>query len=287
VAIKEPPATDVGTGLVLRHISKSFANGAGQHPALQDINLIVPDGSFVVLLGPSGCGKSTLLRIIAGIERADQVNNLELTLNNRPIEGPSPDRGLVFQAYSSFPWLTVRQNILFGLRLTHRDNNHAAEIAERYLRLVGLADHGDFYPRDLSGGQQQRVALARTLVLRPALLLMDEPYAALDTFNRERQQSELLRIWRETQATVIFVTHDIAEAVFLGTRILVMSQRPGRIVADINVEEMLQQRLAGHPDSLPTSLADRGAWLRERAEYYDLVATLKRTLPASDAGSSA
>jgi len=180
VAIRDPPARGVGTGLVLRHISKSFANGAGQHPVLQDINLIVPDGSFVVLLGPSGCGKSTLLRIIAGLERADQVNNLELTLNDRPIEGPSQDRGLVFQAYSSFPWLTVRQNILFGLRLTHRDNNKTAEIAERYLRLVGLADHGDFYPRDLSGGQQQRVALARTLVLRPALLLMDEPYAALD-----------------------------------------------------------------------------------------------------------
>lgn len=262
--------------LRIRHLSKTFTGPRSRHEVLADLQLLVEGGTFVTILGPSGCGKSTLLRIIGGLEVPDARPETELILGDAEIRGPGPDRGFVFQSYSSFPWLTAQQNVMFGLQFGVLDRSERERIARSYLELVGLLDHADFYPRDLSGGQQQRIAIARTLATQPRLLLMDEPFAALDALNREYQQAELLRVWQETKPTILFVTHDIAEAVFLGTRVIVMSQRPATILADVDVEAEWAARLGSDRP------ASRGPWLRERPEFYELVAELKRRLPTRD-----
>ena len=217
--------------LVLSQLSKTFrlADG-GRVDALRDIELTVPGGSIVSIVGASGCGKSTLLRIIAGLET---TYDGRAELDGRPIRGPGRDRGVVFQEHRLLPWLTVHQNIAFGLA-----GQSVPEVRQRvaeHLELVGLAGFADAYPHQLSGGMAQRVAIARALANQPQVLLLDEPFGALDALTRIQMQQEILRIWQIERTTMILVTHDIDEAVFLGDEVLVMSARPGTIRTRIPV----------------------------------------------------
>ncbi len=200
--------------------------------ALQATNLDVAENDFVTILGPSGCGKSTLLRIVAGL---DTQTAGEVLLDGRRIEGPGADRGMVFQSYTLFPWLTVLDNVCFGLAERGLPREQQLQIAHGFLAKVGLKGFDKHYPKQLSGGMQQRTAIARALANDPRMLLMDEPFGALDHQTRELMQELLLGIWEEQRKTVIFVTHDIDEAVFMGSRVLVMSARPGRIKLDREV----------------------------------------------------
>ena len=194
--------------------------------ALEDVSLSVSNREFIALLGPSGCGKSTLLYLIGGFL---PVETGSITIDGRPIAGPGPDRGIVFQHFALFPWKTVRGNILYGLERQGMPKAERERRAMDYIDLVGLSGFEDSYPSQLSGGMKQRTALARTLAIDPNILLMDEPFGALDAQTRSLMQEELLRIWQRTPKTVIFVTHDVQEAVYLADRVAVMSARPGRI----------------------------------------------------------
>jgi NitT/TauT family transport system ATP-binding protein len=211
----------------IKQAGKGFeANGGQWTRALTGVNLTIHDGEFICLLGPSGCGKSTLLKTIAGIERVDEGT---VQCDGKQVNGPSTDRGVIFQDYALFPWLTVRQNIRFGLRMRKLDKRRRREITDHYLELFGLTEAAHWYPKQLSGGMRQRVAIARALCLNPGLLLMDEPFAALDALLRQRLQEELVRIWQRENITFVFVTHDVEEAIFLADRIVIMTPRPGRI----------------------------------------------------------
>ncbi|MFY9513215.1 MAG: ABC transporter ATP-binding protein [Rubrivivax sp.] len=201
--------------------------------ALQATDLAVAENDFITILGPSGCGKSTLLRIVAGL---DTQTAGEVLLDGRRISGPGADRGMVFQSYTLFPWLTVLDNVCFGLRERGLQRAQQVEIAQGFLAKVGLKGFANHFPKQLSGGMQQRTALARALANDPRMLLMDEPFGALDHQTRELMQELLLGIWEAQAKTVLFVTHDIDEAVFMGNRVVVMSARPGRIVLDRRVE---------------------------------------------------
>jgi NitT/TauT family transport system ATP-binding protein len=223
---------------VIDAVAKVFTAGDGRHapvPVIEGVSLGIDEGEFVVFLGPSGCGKTTLMRIVGGLETATAGRVL---LAGEPITGPDRRRGMVFQAYSSFPWLTVIDNIRFGLRY-RRDVGRAEKeaIARRYLELVGLADFAGFYVNRISGGMRQRVAIARTLAAGPDVLLMDEPFGALDAQTREFLQQQLLQINRRERKTVIFVTHDVEEAVLLADRIVMFSARPARVIEEIRVGE--------------------------------------------------
>jgi NitT/TauT family transport system ATP-binding protein len=193
--------------------------------ALQDFTFSVSEGEFVSVLGPSGCGKSTLLRLAAGLEKASAG---EVLYCGKPVTTPGPERGFVFQAYSAFPWLTVRENIAFGVRAKGSAGNN--EAISQWLALTGLEEFADSYPKVLSGGMRQRLAIARAMIVKPKLLLLDEPFGALDERIRESMQQLLLRVVNESHCTVIFVTHDIREALLLGDRVLLLSPRPGRIL---------------------------------------------------------
>ena len=200
--------------------------------ALQATDLDVAENDFVTILGPSGCGKSTLLRIVAGLDRPTAG---EVRLDGQRIAGPGADRGMVFQSYTLFPWLSVRDNVCFGLRERGMARAAQIEVAQGFLQKVGLVGFEGHYPKQLSGGMQQRVAIARALANGPRMLLMDEPFGALDHQTRELMQELLLGIWEAERKTVLFVTHDIDEAVFMGSRVVVMSARPGRIKLDVAV----------------------------------------------------
>jgi ABC-type nitrate/sulfonate/bicarbonate transport system ATPase subunit len=221
--------------LQVRGVSKSFkaAQGGGETLALQATDLSVDENDFITILGPSGCGKSTLLRIVAGLET--QTSG-EVLLDGKAIHGPGADRGMVFQSYTLFPWLTVFENVCFGLHEKNVPTPQMHAIAHDFIAKVGLKGFEKHYPKQLSGGMQQRTALARALANDPRILLMDEPFGALDHQTRELMQELLLGIWEAQQKTVLFVTHDIDEAVFMGTRTVVMSARPGRIKLDRKVE---------------------------------------------------
>ena len=218
--------------LEIRGVSKQFELQGQRIEALRDANLRVNKGEFVCLIGASGCGKSTLLRIVAGFEVPSQGQALMWDV---PIAGPGPERGMVFQDYGLFPWLTVRGNIGFGPSARGRSTAEVRDIVERFVALVGLEKFADAYPHQLSGGMKQRVAIARVLANDAEIVLMDEPFGALDAMTRERLQDELLEIWQRTGLTVLFVTHSIEEAIFLGDRIVVMSPSPGRIDSDMRV----------------------------------------------------
>ena len=222
------------TLLQLRGVSRSFPapSGGVATIALQATDLAVVENDFVTILGPSGCGKSTLLRIVAGL---DQQSSGEVLLDGQRISGPGADRGMVFQSYTLFPWLTVQQNVCFGLRERGLPQGQQREIAAAFLHQVGLHGFEQHFPKQLSGGMQQRVAIARALANSPRMLLMDEPFGALDHQTREQMQELLLGIWEQERKTVLFVTHDIDEAVFMGSRVVVMSARPGRIKLDRTV----------------------------------------------------
>ena len=215
--------------LSVRGVSRSFPSskqGGAPTVALQATDLTVAENDFITILGPSGCGKSTLLRIVAGLDR--QTSG-EVLLDGKRIDGPGADRGMVFQSYTLFPWLTVRDNVCFGLHERGLPRAQQLDVAQGFLKKVGLTGFEHHYPKQLSGGMQQRTAIARALANGPRMLLMDEPFGALDHQTREQMQELLLGIWEAERKTVMFVTHDIDEAVFMGSRVIVMSARPGRI----------------------------------------------------------
>jgi NitT/TauT family transport system ATP-binding protein len=208
-------------------VAKAYEGQGGAVQALARVDLDIAAGEFVTIVGPSGCGKSTLLYILGGFIPATEGT---IRVGGKPVTGPGIDRGIVFQEYALFPWLTVLGNISYGLEMKGLGAAERDAIARRYISLIGLEGFEHRYPRELSGGMRQRVALARTLVYEPAVLLLDEPFGALDAQTREIMQDELLRLWRTTRNTVLMVTHDVAEAVYLSQRVCVMSGRPGRIV---------------------------------------------------------
>jgi NitT/TauT family transport system ATP-binding protein len=218
----------------IKNINKTFKTNEKEINALKDINLEVKTGELVCILGPSGCGKTTLLRLIGGLEKPDSGEILE---NEKKITNPSRERGFVFQQYSLFPWLNVLDNVTFGLELGDLPKEENLRRAKAYLEAVGLEDAENLYPHELSGGMKQRVAIIRSLVNKTNVLLMDEPFSALDMQNRHKLQEELIRIWDKTQNTIIFVTHDVDEAVFLADRVVIMSKRPGKIkkIYDIDI----------------------------------------------------
>ncbi|MBM3343284.1 MAG: ABC transporter ATP-binding protein [Betaproteobacteria bacterium] len=218
--------------LAIDDVSKTFDIGTDEVQALSHVNLTIDKGEFVCLIGASGCGKSTLLRIIAGFERPTSG---EVSLYENAITAPGSDRGMVFQDYALFPWMTVRENIGFGPRQKKLAKKYVDEITAEYLNMVGLTKFADRFPHQLSGGMKQRVAIARVLANECELLLMDEPFGALDALTRESLQQELLDIWARTKVTVIFVTHSVEEAVLLSDRVVVMTAGPGRIEADVPI----------------------------------------------------
>jgi ABC-type nitrate/sulfonate/bicarbonate transport system ATPase subunit len=218
--------------LEITRVSKTFAGARGGTVALQATDLSVQENDFITILGPSGCGKSTLLRMVAGLD-APTTGSIEL--DARPVVGPGADRGMVFQSYTLFPWLTVLQNVCFGLREKGLALAEQHAIAMQFIAKVGLKGFEGHFPKQLSGGMQQRTALARALANNPRILLMDEPFGALDHQTRELMQELLQGIWEAERKTVLFVTHDIDEAIFMGNRVVVMSARPGRIKCDLPV----------------------------------------------------
>ena len=242
--------------LIIDRVSRTFPARKGHAPtrALEPIDLAIGNNDFVTILGPSGCGKSTLLRIVAGLDRPSSGRVL---LDGREVTGPAADRGMVFQSYTLFPWLTVRDNIAFGLRERGVPETERGKIADRFIEQVGLVGFGGHWPKQLSGGMQQRTAIARALANDPKILLLDEPFGALDNQTRVLMQEMLLGIWERDQKTVLFVTHDIEEAIFLGSRVLVMSARPGRIKADIKIE-------LPHPRSYKIKTSSEFVRLKER-----------------------
>jgi NitT/TauT family transport system ATP-binding protein len=247
--------------ITVRSVSRTFISAdGGKVDALENINFEIADaysregrdvGEFRVLLGPSGCGKSTLLRLIAGL---DHANAGEVLVNDQPVDGPGKDRGMVFQKYTSFPWLTVAGNIAYGMKINGVPEKQRKEKVAQLVEDVGLSGFENAYPETLSGGMQQRVAIARTLALRPAVILMDEPFGALDAQTRSEMQQLLLKVWDESASTIVFVTHDVEEAVYLADRIFVMSAHPGTIIEDVQV-----------PFERPRELG-----LKERNEFHEL-----------------
>jgi NitT/TauT family transport system ATP-binding protein/sulfonate transport system ATP-binding protein len=221
--------------LAVESVSRVFPGVRGGPPthALERTDLTVADNDFIAILGPSGCGKSTLLRIVAGL---DQPTTGRVLLDGQPVTRPGPDRGMVFQSYTLFPWLTVRQNICFGLREKGVSQAEQDRVAAEYVQRVDLRGFEEHYPKMLSGGMQQRTALARALANDPKILLLDEPFGALDNQTRALMQELLAGIWEADRKTVLFVTHDIDEAIFMANRVAVMTARPGRIKSDVRIE---------------------------------------------------
>lgn len=217
----------------IRKVNKVFMSGRRETVALQDIDLDIAPGQFTCLLGPSGCGKSTLLNAVAGFSHPTGGS---ITVDGRPVTGPGPERGMVFQEYALFPWMTVENNIGFGLEIKGVPRARIAGTVEKLLHMLSLLEFRARYPKDLSGGMRQRVAIARVLALDSPVMLMDEPFGALDALTRRNLQDELLRIWSETRKTILFVTHSIEEALYLADRIVVMTYRPGTVKRDILVE---------------------------------------------------
>jgi NitT/TauT family transport system ATP-binding protein len=214
------------TVLEVRHLGKTFESAQGSVEAIRDLSFSVHRREFLSVVGASGCGKSTLVRILAGLE---QATGGEVLVDGKPVRGPGRDRGMVFQGYTLFPWLTVERNVAFGLEMGGSGRSSALGHAREWIELVGLAGFEGKYPHQLSGGMRQRVAIARSLAAGPRVLLMDEPFGALDAQTRAQMQAHLLQIWKNVDITVVFITHDLDEAVYLSDRILVLDPRPGRL----------------------------------------------------------
>ena len=255
------PAIPQRTKLSLRAVSRDFLVSKGRLVALHDIDLEVREGEFICIVGPSGCGKSTLLNLIAGLDRP---TGGEIWLDGAPVDGPGPDRILLFQEHGLFPWLNVLENVEFGLRMTDVPRHERQERARHYLRLVHLSRFEKSYIHQLSGGMKQRVSLARSLAMEPGLLLMDEPFAALDAQTRDMLHDELERIWTETGKTIIFITHNVREAVRLGDRVVLMTFRPGRIKREFAIR-LPRPRQIEEPDVARTASEVLGL-LREEIE---------------------
>jgi NitT/TauT family transport system ATP-binding protein len=237
-SISPGSAFRMSSAIQIQNVSKSFTVKSTRRRAedgfvaLENINLEIKAGEFFVIVGPSGCGKSTLLDLLGGLTRPTSGRIL---IDGNPVTGPALDRGLIFQQYALFPWRTAQKNVEFGLEAKGVPSRERADRARRFLKMVGLADFHDSYPHELSGGMKQRVAIARSLAYDPDVLLMEEPFAALDAQTREILQGELLRIWEESGKTIVFITHSIDEAVYLGQRVAVMTSRPGRIKQVIDI----------------------------------------------------
>jgi NitT/TauT family transport system ATP-binding protein len=214
-------------------VCKTFPLTGRDFVALEDVSLTIADQEFVTVVGPSGCGKTTLLNVVAGLETPTSG---EVKVDGKLVSGPSPERGVIFQQYALFPWLTVRENVEFGLKIAKRPKKEVKERAQHFIDLVGLTQFADALPKMLSGGMKQRCALARAYAVDPKLLLMDEPFGALDALTRVNLQGQLLKTWESEKRTVVFITHDVDEAVFLANRIVVMAVKPGRIKEIIDVK---------------------------------------------------
>lgn len=264
--------------IAIQNLGKVFDGAAntGRVVALESITCDIPQGEFLCIIGPSGCGKSTLLNILAGFA---QPTTGTATNGGKPIPGPGPDRTVMFQEYGLFPWMTVRQNIEFGLKAKGLGAKERAEIVRHYIDLVSLAGFEDRYPHQISGGMKQRVSIARALAPDPDIVLMDEPFAALDSLTRDVMQEEILRIWGGAKKTFVLITHNIDEAIFLGDRVLVMTHRPGRVKQILSIDiprprdpsiRSTDPRFLGHREHLANSL---------RREVQDFVADETRGRP--------
>ena len=218
----------------VRDVRKTFALRNEEFVALDGVSLDIADNEFVTVVGPSGCGKSTLMNILAGLEEPTSGRAL---VDGAEVSGPGPERGVIFQQYALFPWLTVRKNIEFGLKVAGLGRAERRERAEHFIRLVGLEQFADALPKMLSGGMKQRCAIARAYAVDPSILLMDEPFGALDALTRVNLQEQLLDTWSRERRTVMFITHDVDEAVFLARRVVVMAARPGRVIDEIRIDE--------------------------------------------------
>ncbi|MBI4812556.1 ABC transporter ATP-binding protein [Candidatus Falkowbacteria bacterium] len=218
--------------LEVKNLSKIYDNNGKATEVLKDLNFEISDKRFVVFVGPSGCGKTTLLKIIAGLL---EPTNGEAILDKKVISEPNEERGMVFQNFTLFPWLTVKENINFGLKIRNIDEKEKNKIIEHYLRVTDLSNFADFYPKNLSGGMQQRVAIARTLANNPKILLMDEPFGSLDSQTRSAMQEFLTKLWESEQKTILFVTHDVEEAIFLADKVILLMTRPAKIKKEYDV----------------------------------------------------
>lgn len=217
----------------IRDIERIYQSSRGPVKALNHINLQIYENEFVCVVGPSGCGKSTLLNIMAGLDKA---TGGEVLVDGEKVEDPSTERGVVFQQYALFPWLTVKKNIMYGLKNKKMNREQAEKAAEKYIKMVGLDEFSGSYPKELSGGMKQRVAIARAFAMNPQLLLLDEPFGALDAQTRAQLQSDLLDTWEQEQKTCFFITHDVEEAVLLAQRVVIMSSRPARIKRIVEID---------------------------------------------------
>ena len=269
--LDEAASTTAPTGspgsarVTLTSVSQRFrSSDGGETHALGPVDLTLEPGSFVTLVGPSGCGKSTLLRLIGGFTTPSEGT---VSVGDHLVTGPSPARGVVFQQPNLYPWLSVAGNVEFGPKARRVPKARRRELVAEYLELVGLTDFAGHRPYELSGGMQQRVQIARVLANEPSIVLMDEPFGALDALTREHLQDELLRIWRATRPTVLFITHSVEEAVYLGTRAIVMSPRPGRLVADLDVPYSTAALEAGETDPDIRNTPEFTARRRELASY--------------------
>ena len=247
--------------LDVRNLTKVFSARGKETVALRDVSFTTHRREFLSVIGPSGCGKSTLVRILAGLE--DQTSG-EVLLDGKPVTGPGRDRGMVFQTYTLFPWLTVKKNVMYGLEVNGAGKFEAESQALQWLDLVGLGKFADSYPYQLSGGMKQRVAIVRALANQPRILLMDEPFGALDAQTRSRMQAHLIEIWRKIDITVVFITHDLDEAVYLADRILVLKPHPGEVVELIEVP-------VPRPRPRPEDVLDSPEFLATRRRVEELI----------------
>ena len=251
VAARFARLQDRPVALEVRNLTKVFDSARGPVTALKDVSFSVHKRELTCVIGPSGCGKSTLVRILAGLETATAG---ELFVYGKPVSGPGRDRGMVFQGYTLFPWLTVKQNVMFGPIVDGRPSTFAESEAREWIDLVGLSKFENAYPHQLSGGMKQRVAIARALANQPRVLFMDEPFGALDAQTRCKMQSYLLDIWKNVDITIVFITHDLDEAVFLSDRILVLDANPGRVseVVEVPVPRPRSEDQIFHPTFMAT-----------------------------------
>ena len=247
-------------------VRKVFNGRSGEMVALNGINMDILDNEFVCVVGPSGCGKSTLLNIIAGLMEPTSGN---VFVDGKKVQGTGVERGVVFQQYALFPWLTVKKNVEFGLRLKNLPEDEIEEIAMKYIRMVDLEKFTNAYPKELSGGLKQRVAIARAYAVNPEVLLMDEPFGALDAQTRTQLQSELLKTWQEERKTCFFITHDVEEAIILAQRVVIMSARPGRIKEIVEIDIPYPRTQETRMD--PTFIELKNfIWSRVYQEYLEI-----------------
>lgn len=261
-----PVESDAKVKLKIDNVKKVFPSRNGEVVALNGVSMDIMENEFITVVGPSGCGKSTLLNIIAGLS---EPSSGSVYCDGKEVEGTGTERGVVFQQYALFPWLTVRKNIEFGLNMQGVKGAEAQERIEKYVKMVDLEDFIDHYPKELSGGMKQRVAIARAYAVNPSVLLMDEPFGALDAQTRTQLQDELLKTWESEKKTCFFITHDVEEAIILGQKVVIMSARPGRIkeIVDINIAYPRTQETKLSKDFLD---AKNYIWSQVYKEYLEV-----------------